>query len=129
MQVSDLEARLGFSREDKARWIEANGKYYDDPEEGWRQKLLMHAFPQRSASVYVMPAYQSPVTGKWIDTPAQRRDDLARNNCRPWEGLEQEKKEAAVREQRMDADLDKLAEKIAVEAWQNAPESTRQALS
>lgn len=127
--LSDLEKRLGFTEQDKARWLEVNSRYYADPEQGWAQKIMMHAVPQRSASVYVMPSYQSPITGKWIDTPSQRRDDLARNNCRPWEGLEQEKKEAAIREQRMDADLDKLAEKIAVEAWQTAPESTRQALS
>jgi hypothetical protein len=76
-----------------------------------------------------MPAYRSPVTDKWIDTPSQRRDDLARNGCRPWEGMAQEKKEAERRKQDLDRDMDKLAEKIAVDAWQKLPEQHRQALS
>lgn len=125
----DLQERLGFTDADKAAWLEVNGKYYDDVEAAWRAKLYMHAFPQRSAAVYVMPAYQSPVTNQWIDTPAQRRDDLARNGCRPWEGLEVEKKEAARREMELDRGMDKLAEKIAVDAWQNAPQHVRDTLS
>lgn len=124
-----LQERLGFTDADKAAWIEVNGKYYDDPEAGWQAKLEMHAYPQRSAAVYVMPAYQSPVTNRWIDTPAQRRDDLARNGCRPWEGMEAEKKEAKRREADVDRDMDKLAEKIAVDAWQNAPQHVRDTLS
>lgn len=125
----NLQERLGFTEADKQAWLEVNAKYYDDPEEGWRQKLMMHAYPQRSAMVYVMPAYQSPIDGRWIDTPSQRRDDLARNGCRPWEGMESEKREAEKRKQDLDRDMDKVAEKIAVEAWQTAPEHVRQALS
>lgn len=124
-----LQEALGFTDADKAAWLEVNGKYYDDTEAAWQAKLAMHAYPQRSAAVYVMPSYQSPVTGKWVDTPAQRRDDLARTGSRPWEGLEQEKKEAARREQELDRDMDKLAEKIAVDAWKQLPEQHRQALS
>ena len=81
--MNELQKALGFSDEDKAAWLEVNGKYYADPEQGWLDKLNMHANPVRSAMVYVMPAYQSTVTGKWIDTPSQRRDDMARNNARP----------------------------------------------
>lgn len=124
-----LEERLGFTPADKARWLEVNGKYYDDPEAGWQAKLAMHAYPQRSASVYVMASYRSPVTNKWIDTPSQRRDDLARSGCRPWEGMASEQKEAGRRQQEVDKDMDKLSEKIAVEAWQQLPDQHRQALS
>lgn len=124
-----LQEALGFTDADKAAWLEVNGRYYDDPEDGWKQKLHMHAFPQRSASVYVMPSYQSPVTGKWIDSPSARRDDLKRTGSRPWEGREQETKEAARRAQEVDRDMDKLSEKIAVDAWRQLTEQHRQALS
>lgn len=114
MDVTELQQRLGFTDSDKAAWLEINSKYYDNPEQGWVDKLMMHAYPQRSAAVYVMPAYQSPITGEWIDTPSQRRNDFAKNNCRPWEGMGQEQKEAAKRaqyeEQTMDAKLEKTIE-------------------
>lgn len=113
--LEELQKKLGFTEIDKKKWFETNSKYYDDPEKGWEEKIMMHAYPKRSAAVYVMPAYQSPITGKWIDTPSQRRDDFARNNCRPWEGMENEKKEAAKRglyeEQALDKKLEATIEK------------------
>lgn len=60
-----------------------------------------------------LPAYQSPVTGKLVDGRVARREDLKRTGSRPWEGLDQEKKEAArhvaYAEQRQDAALTKSA--------------------
>lgn len=42
-------------------------------------------------SLHVFQAYQSPVTDKWIDSPAARRDDLRRNGCIEWEpGISQD---------------------------------------
>ena len=76
----------------------------------------------------VMQSYQSPVTGKWIDTPRQRRDDLARSGSRPWEGREAETKAAQQREKDFDKMLDKSAEKSAVEAWQSLPSEKRKEL-
>ncbi len=32
-----------------------------------------------------IPAYQSPIDGRWITTRSERRDDLARNGCVEWE--------------------------------------------
>jgi len=32
-----------------------------------------------------IPAYQSPIDGRWITTRSERRDDLARNNCVEYE--------------------------------------------
>lgn len=121
--------RLGFTEETKAAWIETNGRYYDDVQQAWIDKLHMHAFPKRSANVYVMPSYQSPITGKWIDTPSQRRDDLKRSGSRPWEGMEQEKKEAQRKRAEADKEMDTLAEKMAVQAWQSASSEVRAALS
>ena len=57
-----------------------------------------------------IPAYQSPVTGKWINSRKERTEDLKRNNSRPWEGMEQEQKEAdrqrAYQEAKEDAKLE-----------------------
>jgi putative FmdB family regulatory protein len=39
--------------------------------------------------------YVSPTSGKYIDTKRARIEDLKRSGCRPYEGFEQEKKEAA----------------------------------
>lgn len=65
-----------------------------------------------------IPAYQSPVSGKWINSRKQRTEDLKQAGCRPWEGMEQEQKEAArqqeYQEQAHDAFLDKaLGENLA----------------
>lgn len=61
-----------------------------------------------------LPGYQSPVTGKWIEGRTARRDDLARNNCRPWEGKDAEVKEAqrqlAHEERQSDARLEATAQ-------------------
>jgi len=63
-----------------------------------------------------LPGYKSEVTGLWVEGRAARREDLKRSGCRPWEGLEQEKKEAARREQydeqRREAALDRAANEV-----------------
>ena len=79
-------------------------------------------------SVSVMEAYQSPVTGEWIETPRQRRIDLKNSGSREWEGREQETKAAQDREKDFDKMLDKSAEKSAVEAWQALPTETKKVL-
>ncbi len=128
MDFSDIQNKLGFTEDDKARWLESNGKYYSDPEQGWIDKLMMHAFPKRSASVYVMPAYQSPITGKWIDTPSQRRDDLKRNNSRPWEGMEVERKVAQDRVKAEAKAEDQALESAAVAAWHSLGDDKKKML-
>lgn len=39
--------------------------------------------------------YQSPIDGRPVNSRRQRLEDLKRNGCRPWEGLEAEKAHAA----------------------------------
>jgi len=117
MDYSKLQYKLGFSDSDKSTWLENNAKYYMDPEQGWVDKLMMHAYPRRTASVYVMPAYQSPITGKWIDTPSQRRDDMARSGSRPWEGMDSERKVAENRVKSEAKASEDSLEKAAVDAW------------
>lgn len=128
IDYNQIQSRLGFTVEDKAAWLEINGKYYSDPEQGWKDKLMMHAYPTRSASVYVMPAYQSPITGKWIDTPSQRRDDLARNNCRPWEGMESERRVADNRVKDEEKAKEQALENAAVAAWHSLGDEKKKLL-
>ena len=102
------------------RWIDGeltlvavNGKYLQSEE-------------TKSATIFGdLPGYESPIDGKWIEGRKARRNDLARSGCRPWEGLEQEKKEAAKAHASLDRQTDELAEKIAHRAWAEAPERIR----
>jgi len=119
MNDIELQSKLGFTDTDKSNWLEINGKYYANPEQGWFDKLMMHAYPQRSAAVSVMPSYQSPLSGKWIDTPGQRRDDMKRNNSRPWEGMDAERKVADARVKQESKDYDKALDNAAVSAYQS----------
>jgi hypothetical protein len=72
-----------------------------------------------------LPAYTSPIDGKLIDGKRDRRNDLARSQCRPYEGREQEAREAQKVHIEQDRKLDQLAEKIAHRAWAEAPERIR----
>lgn len=123
--MTELETVLGFTAEDKARWMDANAIYYDDPEYGWSAKLAMHANRPRSAAVYVMPSYQSPVTGKWVDSPSQRRDDLKRTGSRPWEGMADEKANVSRQREYDSVANDKALEHTIRETLQYMPDSKK----
>jgi len=66
-----------------------------------------------------LPGYESPVTGKWIEGRSARREDLLRSGCRPWEGFEQERKEAdkqtAEAWKRADATMERAVEQTAAQ--------------
>lgn len=72
-----------------------------------------------------LPAYQSPVTGLYVEGRRQRRNDLAATGCRPYEGREQEQKEADKVVRENERKVDALAEKMAHKAWADAPERVR----
>lgn len=55
-----------------------------------------------------IPAYQSPVTGRWINSRAERREDLKRTGCVEYEPSMKDHAERA--RQREDADLEKAME-------------------
>jgi hypothetical protein len=74
------------------------------------------------AGIVDIPAYQSPASGKWITSRAERREDLKRTGCREWEGMESEKKEAAKVKAEIEAKDDKFIEEAVVQAWQELPE-------
>jgi hypothetical protein len=92
-------------------------------------KELVRVRPSRAQALHFiqpdLPGYESPIDGRWIEGRRARRDDLARSNCRPWEGREQEEKEAAKRRSENERRLDNLAERMAHRAWAEAPERIR----
>lgn len=128
MQIEEMQARLGWTDKDRDNWIEINSKYYDDPLAAWGDKLKMHLFPQRSASVYVMQSYQSPITGQWIDSPSQRREDMVRNNARPWEGMAAERKVAEERVKLEEKQADAAIDNAVVSAYQSLSDDKKKAL-
>ena len=73
--------------------------------------------------------YDSPIDGRPITSMKARRDDLARTNCRPYEGFESESKEAARKradeEKKQDA---KLHENVS-KAYYQLPPSKRKVLA
>jgi hypothetical protein len=75
-----------------------------------------------------LPSYRSPVNGQWIDGRVARREDLKRTGSRPWEGLEQEKKEAARHQQYAEQRFDASLTKSANEAFNQLPPSKREIL-
>ncbi len=127
MNYAQIQADLGFTDQDKSTWIENNARYYDDAEKGWNDKLMMHAFPRRTAAVYVMPGYQSPATGRWIETPRQRREDFKASGTREWEGMANEKAETSRQKAYSEAASDAALDHTVRKAWQNLPEEKKQA--
>ena len=124
--MNELETLLGFTAQDKANWLEINAKYYEDPERGWNDKLHMHAFPKRSAAVYVMPGYESPATGRWIETPRQRREDFKASGTREWEGMANEKAHSDQQKKYEEVKQDAALDHAVRTAWQHLPESKKQ---
>lgn len=74
-----------------------------------------------------IPAYESPATGKWITSRAERREDFKRSGCREWEGIESERKVQVQRTKdeavKQDAALDATVRK----AWAQLPPSKKEA--
>lgn len=72
-----------------------------------------------------LPAYESPIDGRVVDGRRQRRNDLARTHSRPYEGRQQEGKEAARYRAEQERKTDALVERMAHVAWADAPERVR----
>lgn len=75
-----------------------------------------------------IPAYQSPIDGKWIDSRAKRREDLKKNNCREWEGMESETRAAQSRVKDEEKKQDAAIESAVVQAWHQLPSDKRKVL-
>lgn len=75
-----------------------------------------------------IPEYVSPVTGKPVSGRKQRREDLRRSNSRPWEGMEQEQKEAARQREYVERSLDRGLEESARRALHQMDPAKRRQL-
>lgn len=70
--------------------------------------------------------YVSPSSGRHITTERARRDDLARTNCRPYEGFESETKEAKKRAKVEEAVSDaKLHDNVSKAYYQLPPDKRK----
>lgn len=84
-------------------------------EKKWEEKQVWEGTkaPDLITDIQPWDAYVSPASGKLITSRKERREDMARTNSRPWEGLSVEKQEAHRRkqyeEQRNDARLHEAA--------------------
>lgn len=92
-------------------------------------KELVRIQPRRAQALHFiqadLPGYESPIDGRWVEGRRARREDLRRSGCRPYEGREQEVKEANKVRAAHEVKLDHLAERMAHEAWAQAPERVR----
>lgn len=105
----------------RKRWIYRDGNAIEITGD------TFHVEPAGPMIMPDLPGYQSQ-SGLWVEGRAQRREDLRRMGARPWEGIEQERKEAQRKEryaeQRLDADLTRAAS----EAYYQLPPSKRDIL-
>lgn len=81
------------------------------------------------ASFADIPDYISPVTGKLISGKRQREEDLKRSGCRPWEGMEVERREAQKRKAATEAEWDKQNAEAVGKAWQQISQESRDILT
>lgn len=88
------------------------------------QKVILNAPMGHVVNIH----YTSPIDGRPITTKQARINDLKANNCRPWEGLEQEKKVAQERKKYEEKIEDKKLEAAAVQAWQSLKPEQRKVL-
>lgn len=74
-----------------------------------------------------LPAYASPIDGRLIDGRAQRREDLKRNGCRPYEDGEREEmmRRKAADEAKLERDVGETVERF----WATADTRKREQLA
>ena len=73
--------------------------------------------------------YQSPIDGRWIEGKSARREDLKRNNCRPWEGMASERQAAIERSKAADKDFEKGVEAAAYNTFNNMSAEKQRAIT
>lgn len=110
-------------------------RYVYDPEaprpdggKGTMVEVVLNYQQETPAGPYVrgdLPGYMSH-SGQYVEGARQRREDLKRMGCRPWEGMDQETKEAqrhaAYEEAKSDRRLDEHARRA---YYQLSPEKRR----
>jgi len=73
--------------------------------------------------------YESPASGKWIASRAQRREDFKRTGTREWEGLEAEKNQAKRAREYAERKQDEALERTIGETIANLPPSKQDLLN
>lgn len=76
-----------------------------------------------------LPGYTSPIDGRWVEGRVARTEDLKRNNCRPWEGMDTERKEAIKRADAADAEFGKKIESGIAEVYNGMSAESQRALA
>jgi hypothetical protein len=89
------------------KWIQIDGELIEvTPDHKAPKRHSAHVIPD-------LPDYESPVSGLVVHGRKGRRNDLKRHGSRPWEGMEQERKESArqraYQEQKSNAKLEEAA--------------------
>ena len=87
--------------------------------------------PEPRADVHIigdLPGYQSPTSGVWVEGRAARREDMKRAGCRPWEGMEQEKKEAVRQRQYVEQHLETRLHENVMRSYHELPPEKRRIL-
>lgn len=89
-----------------------------------RPEVQRGDFPLPMLSLY--EPGRSPVTGEWLETKRQMREDMKRHDCREYEGFESEQRAADAYKQaeqvKFDADLGEAIEKTAMDLKYNRTE-------
>lgn len=75
-----------------------------------------------------LPGYQSPIDGRWIEGRRARTEDLKRSNCRPWEGMDTERKEAVKRAEAADTEFGQKIEAGVAEVYNGMSAESQRAL-
>lgn len=88
------------------------------------QKVILSA-PAQQLDIAPWDGYISPASGKYITSNRERERDMAETKCRPWEGMEQERKEANRRKEYAKQDLDRASDKAVEAAFTALPESLK----
>ena len=101
-------------------YIRPVAQYLDTPEccGAKTDKRLLSA-PMMRADIQPWDAYQSPATGKLITSYAQRREDMKASGCRDWEGMDNEKQNAAQQKRYDEEAQDAAIDKTVRTAWAN----------
>ncbi len=96
-----------------------------EAEQAWKIKCE-HTSRQAHIVMPDLPGYESPVSGKWVEGRAARREDLKQTGCRPYEeGERQEhKRQSAYEEKKHDAERYEAVART----FYALPESKRKAL-
>lgn len=106
-------------------YVRPSSECYETPEccgKKTEKRILTSPFGQVD-----IPSYQSPATGKWITSRAERKEDLKRSGSRPWEGMETEKQEAERQKKYDEERQDKALDHAVRQAWADLSPSKKAA--